>query len=733
MTTTIGKPLNRVEGRRKVTGAADYAADHRIDGLLHACGVMSSIARGRIRRLDTTTARAAPGVVDVLHHGNMPALHEPPDDMEHDIKAAENRPPFADETVSYTGQFVALVVAETYDQARWAAHLVEVDYEAGEPPALTLDDGVSQHGTKDPDEDDERGDPAGEFDRAAVRVDATYTTPVEVHNAMELHATTARWERGLLILHDSTQWVVGQRNTLAHVLGLDPAKVVVHAPFIGGGFGGKLFLWPHTVLAACAARSLGRPVKLVLGRRDEFTTAGNRPLTRQRLRLGADADGRLTSIRHDTLNHTSLVHHYVESCGEGTKKLYACKHVGVTQRLAPTHLGTPTPMRAPGAAGGSFALESAMDELAVALEMDPLDLRLVNLPERDQAKDLPWSSNHFEECLRLATQNFGWSGRDPRPGSMREGNEIIGWGLAAASWPSDFGSAHIKVELHADGTARVLCATQDIGTGTYTVLAQVVAEITGLAMEKIEVVIGDSSLPRGPISGGSMVTATVVPVAAEAARRALRQVLDLATATGGVLAGVDPRTLALDHGEIISRQNSQRTPIAEAFARAQLRVVTGEAERGPGEESERYSFQSFGAHCAEVRWQPDYGRLRVTRLVGAFDAGRIINRKTAENQILGSLVMGMGMALHEQLIHDPRDGRPVNANLADYLLPVHADMPAIGITLLDQADPHIGEFGAKGVGEVGITGVAAAIANAVYHATGRRIRDLPITIERLIT
>lgn len=686
----IGKPIPRIDGRAKVTGRANYAADNRVAGLAHACGVMSPLAAGTIMRLDTREAEKAPGVLAILHHGNVSKLHGFGEDWDKSQKLAEERPPFADQTIHYAGQFVALVVAETFEQARAATHLVRADYRPA-PPVLSLDEGIAAHGARPKDgEQCGRGHPARALASAEVTLDATYTTPVEMHHAMELHSTLARWDGERLLLDDTTQWVVGQAATLARVLGLAAENVVVRAPFVGSGFGSKLFLWPHAILAAVAARHVQRPVKLVLPRQFHFTTTGHRPFTRQRIQIGATLSGRLVALQHDTHSHTSRVTDFSETCGEPTPRLYACPHVAITHRLVPVNVGTPTPMRGPGACPGTFALESALDELALKLGLDPLQLRLDNLPPRDLHRDRPWSSCHFEECLRIATERFGWKRRSAQAGSMRAGREILGWGLASATWPAHREAATVRVELEASGRARAFCATQDIGTGTATVIAQVVAEVAGLPIEQVDVVIGDSTLPPGPISGGSLVTATIVPAVAEATRKA-----------------VDSR-------------GKGRAP------------AIGEAHAEPGEAANKFSFRSFGAHCVEIRWDPGISRLRVARVVSAFDIGQVINRHTALNQIEGAIVMGIGMALLEEAVYDRRTGRVVNDNLADYHMMVHADMPVIDVTLLDRPDPHIGGFGSKGLGEIGITGIAAAVANAVHHATGKRIRDLPISIEKLM-
>jgi xanthine dehydrogenase YagR molybdenum-binding subunit len=726
----IGQPRDRFEGRAKVTGRANYAADNRVARVAHAYGVFSPIASGEITGIDAAAAEAAPGVLKVLHHGNAPKLQHVEEDWDNDVKVAEERPPLSDRRISYAGQFVALVVAETFEQARWAAHLVRVEYRTT-PHVLTLEAGIAAHGAEpQPDEKSGRGDFRAALAAAPVTHDATYLTPVEVHNAMELHATLARWEGDQLTIDDSTQWVFGQAKSLARVLGIAADKVTVHAPYIGGGFGSKLFLWPHCTLAAIAARAVGRPVKLVLPRQFQFTTAGHRPVTRQRIRLGATAEGQLTALSHDSHSHTSFVTDYVESCGMSTASLYHCPNVSVTQALVRVNVGTPTSMRGPGTCPGSWALESALDELAVKLAIDPLDLRRKNVPARDEAKNKPWSSCHFDACLVRAAERFGWKQRKPQPGAMRDGREILGWGLAAATWPAHRDEATVRAELRDDGSARISCATQDIGTGTYTVIAQVVSELTGLPFEKIDVAIGNSVLPRGPISGGSMVTATVVPAVAEATRRAIQDLFNVALKSHSPLAGADPKSLALHGGMIVA--GDRRASIAEVLRAARFSSAAGEAGAAPSEDFKKHSGRAFGAHCVEVRWDPGISKLRVSRIVSVIDAGRIINLKTARNQVEGALVMGVGMALMEEAIYDSRTGRVVNDNLADYHMLVHADLPQLDVSFIDEPDPHIGEFGAKGLGEIGITGIAAAVANAVYHATGKRIRDLPITIEKLL-
>jgi xanthine dehydrogenase YagR molybdenum-binding subunit len=727
----IGLGLNRVEGRAKVTGRANYAADNHRPGLAHAFGVFSDRAPARVTEIDARLAEEQPGVLGVWHHGNFPPLYRSPNEFPSATKVGEVRVPFEDDRAHYAGQFVAVVVAETFEQARAAARLVRVRYADEGTPVVTIDAGLAAQGGRAVESDRQRGDPAAAWETSPVQLDATYHTGPEVHHPLETHASVATWTGDHLELHESTQWIIGQRNALAKILGIPSERVTVKAPYIGGGFGGKLFLWPHSVVASAISRFLGRPVKLVVERKNQATTVGHRPATRQRLRLGATAEGKLLSIRHENQSLTSMVENFTERCGEVTRSLYACENLGISHRAIPAHIGSPTAMRAPGAAPGLYALECAMDELAVALRLDPLELRLRNLPEVDPESKKPWSSNHFRECFAVAAERFGWARRNAEPGSMREGEELVGWGIAAATWGAPRGACSARVELRADGSARVSCATQDIGTGTYTVVAQVAAEVTSLPIERIEVSLGDSDLPPGPISGGSMVTSTVVPAVAEAARAALNALFRAATRAGGPLAGQDAKKLAARDGSVHAPEGGPAT-FAAVLAAGRLAAVDGEARTAPGTERSTYSFRCFGVHCAEVRWNPSLARLRVSRVTSVLDAGRIINAKTARNQITGAIMMGVGMALFEESIYDPRTSRVVNDNFADYHIPVHADAPQMDVVFLDHPDPHIGEFGARGIGELGITGLPAAVANAVYHATGKRLRDLPISVEKVL-
>jgi xanthine dehydrogenase YagR molybdenum-binding subunit len=733
-TNIIGAGPRRVDGRQKVGGAAMYAADHHPAGMVYAYGVFSSIASGRITRIDTAAAMKTPGVIDIFHHGHFTRLYRnpktqfSPQDVANGVKVDESRLPFEDDRVYYAGQFVALVVADTFEHAREAAYKVKVDY-AREKAIANLMQSLKENKAKETPKNYRHGDPDAAYAKAVHRIDAVYTTPVETHNPMEMHATTARWKDGTLHLYESTQGVVIHRNTLARIFGLSPDRVTVEAPFIGSGFGSKLWAWPHSIACCAAAREVGRPVQLVVPRGLMFTTTGHRPETQQHIKLATDGRGKLVSVQHDSINSTSFTDIYVENCGGMTQGGYSCPNMRVTHKTAQVNHGTPTSMRAPGAAPGLFALESALDEMAIAAGVDPLAFRRLNFAGSDESKQMPWSSNHLLDAYDQAAKAFGWDKRDPRVGSMRDGNEIIGYGVAACSWDAMRTPADARVSLRADGTAYVTCGVQDIGTGTYTVVAQAVASVTGLPLDRIIVKLGDSSFPPGPVSGGSWATASALPAVAQATREALDQLKSFATAENGSFAGVAPDALTVDAGML--KHGARALSFSDILQSQRVASAEGQAHAKPDEKQE-VSFRSFGVHFVEVRWDPGISHLRVARVVSAIDVGRAINSKTASNQVEGAIVMGIGMALFEATEYDERNAMPVNNNYAEYVVPVHADQPQVQVILLDYPDYKLNEFGARGIGEIGITGLAAAVANAVHHATGKRIRSLPITLDKLM-
>jgi xanthine dehydrogenase YagR molybdenum-binding subunit len=572
-----------------------------------------------------------------------------------------------------------------------------------------------------------------------VKVDQTYVTPVETHNPMEMHATVAVWDGSRFTLYESSQGVVNHLNVMSAVLGVPKENIQVISRFMGSGFGGKLFPWPHSALAATASRRLSRPVKLSVTRKQMFTSVGHRPLTQQRMRIGATPDGKLVSLQQDYRNHTSLGDNVSENCGEATPFIYSTPNLQVTSALVKRNVGAPTPMRGPGAVPGLFAVESAMDELAIALKMDPVELRVRNDTLTDESNNKPFSSRHYKECLQVGAEKFGWSKRTPEVGSMRKGDVILGWGVAGASWGAGRGPANAAVSIKSDGTVRVSSATQDIGTGTYTVMAQIVSDRTGIPVNKIDVVLGDSSLPVGPTSGGSTATASIVPAVAQGTDAAVKSLLTMAAQTSGSpFYQQDPGALRLTEGRIHAsgKPATSGVPFADVLKMAKANEAKGEGHTGgvgSDTKARDYSMHSFGAQFVEIEWDPGIARLRVTRVVSVMDTGRTINLKTAANQISGGVVMGVGMALLEHTVYDQRNGHPINDSFADYMVATNADSPAIEVHFLNIPDPMIGEYGARGVGEIGLAGIAPAITAAVYHATGVRVRKLPVRIEDLLT
>ncbi len=748
----IGAAVPRIDGPLKTTGTARYSLDHDFPNLAHAVAVQSTIGKGRIRKLDVSAAERMPGVLLVLHHGNLENVYRTFQRAQ-DGSMAETRPPFEDDTIYYWGQYIAAVVAETLEQANAAAGAIRVEYDV-EAPDLRPDLSEGFTGTRE--SSWKRGNPDQALSAAPVAIDETYVTPVETHNPMEMHGTVAVWDGDNVTLYDSSQGVVGHRTVMSEVLGVPRENVRTISRFIGSGFGGKLSPWPQATLAAAAARQLKRPVKLSVDRRMMFCNVGHRPHTQQRIQLGATHDGKLTAIRHDFFSETSLLDNFVEHCGEQTPFLYSCPNLEVTTAMARRGVGTPAPMRGPGAVPGLFALESAMDELAIKLNMDPLELRLKNDAERDEGTNKPFSSRHLKECFTTGAEKIGWKHRTPQPGSMRREGKIIGLGLGGASWGAARIPATASVELCANGRICVRCATQDIGTGTYTIFAQVIHAKTGVPLDRIDVFLGDTTLPDGPTSGGSMVTSAILPAATSAVDSAVMRLLNVATLTpGSPFYGMKTEALHVANGRVHARQEiagvkgvalhsddvpaahppADGVPFAELINLARISSITATGHTTPSWEDPKaqpYSMHSFGAHFAEVEWEPEIARLRVSRIVSVFDCGRIINQKAGANQILGAAVMGLGMTLLEEKRYEQRTGQPINGSFADYQVATCADHPDLDVTFLDYPDLLVNEYGARGIGEIGMAGVAPAITSAVYNATGVRVRQLPVRIEDLL-
>jgi xanthine dehydrogenase YagR molybdenum-binding subunit len=730
----IGAPVPRIDGPLKVSGNAMYTSDFHFPGMVYAVPVCSTIAKGRITRLDPSDAEKMVGVVAILHRENVGKLYRSAPDQTFSAYLDERRPAFEDDIISYGGQYVALAVAETFEQAQAAAAAVKVIYSEEKPE---ISDHLEPEGEMKT--GSTRGDPGAASAIAPVKIDETYVTPVETHNPIELHASVSIWDGSKFTLYETTQAVVNHRAVLAQMLGVPKENVQIISRFLGSGFGGKLFPWPHSALAAAASRKLNRPVKLVVSRAMMFSNVGHRPQTQQRVRLAATPDGKLVSLQHDYINHTSILDDYEENCAEATPYLYSVPSLTVSSGLARRNVGTPTSMRGPGAVPGLFATESAMNELATKLNIDPVELRLLNEPQKDESNGLPFSSRHLQECLKTGAERFGWSKRKPDIGSMQEGDLILGWGMAACSWIAERFPCEANVELRSDGIVRVACATQDIGTGTYTILAQIAGAKTGVPLDRISVVLGDTSLPPGPLSGGSMATASVIPAVTAACDQAIATLLFTATqAANSPFAGKTVKDLAMTDGRVHEKSSAPESGLAyeTLLTKANVGAASGSG-RSEGtflnpEASRKYSTHSFGAHFVEVTWDPGIARLRVRRVVTVIDGGRIINQRSARNQIEGSIMMGIGMSLFEETRYDPQNGRLINNNLADYCMTVNADAPAVDVTFLDYPDFVLNEYGARGVGEIGLAGISAAVTAAVFHASGVRVRRLPVTIEDLL-
>jgi len=745
-TSVIGKPQPRIDGPFKVSGTAMYASDFHFPDLLYAVPIEATIANGKIQKLDAAAAERMPGVRAIFHRANIGKIFRSVMGKGMEGICIERRPPFEDDVIRYYGQYVALAVADTFELAKAAADAVRVTYSKEKPnvsPDLKAEDDPQVVPTTYGPEhrlQSERGNPDAAFASAPVKLDQTYVTPSETHNPIELQGTTAIWDGQMLTLYEESQAIFNMRGVLAQMFGLPKESVRVITKFVGSGFGSKLWPWTHCPLAAAAARKLGKPVKLVLSRRMMFQTAGHRARTQQRMRLGATPAGKLVSLMQDYVYERSMLDDYHENCGEATAFHYSVPNLRVKFGRARRNIGSPSDMRGPGAVPGLYATESAMNELADQLKIDPVQFRVLNEPKIDESLGVPFSSRHLLECLQLGAEKFDWSKRTPEVGSMKRDGLTLGWGMATAAWVAARFAAEANIQLRDDGTTRIACGTQDIGTGTYTILAQLAAEKAGVTLDKVEVALGDTSLPEGPVSGGSMATASVIPAVLAAADDAIKSLLTVATTTPG--SPFEKRKndeLAFESGRVFVKANGPASgvPFADLLRRADLRFVTGSGKSNAtfGEEKKekpKFSTHSYGCHFVEVTWQAEIARLRVNRVVSVMDAGRIINPLTGRNQIEGAVVMGIGMALFEHTAYDPQNGAPINSNVADYIMAVNADVPKLEVHFLDYPDKEINPLGARGIGEIGLAGIAAAITAATHHATGVRIRELPITIDKLI-
>ena len=725
---------SRVDGRLKVTGQARYAAEHRVPGCTYGVLATSAIARGRIKTIDTRAAAQAPGVLAVLTHLNAPRVpgYASPSANHNPRVEGQEIKVFYDDQIHFSNQPVALAIAETLEQAQHAAALVRVEYEAAAPQTelgARLADGQAPQ--QEPDY--QRGQP-GAYATAPVHVFAEYRTPVQVHNPLETHATVALWEGPRLTVYSKTQAPKLAQKDLMRMFELTEDQVRVHSPFVGGAFGGSSRIWPPEVAAILGAWHVGRPVQVMLGREQEFNLVGYRPPSVQQVGLGALPDGTLVGTTHVGHGSSSRHERFAERMVHPTKAAYACPNLDVRYRVVPLDLSTPCWTRGPGETSGSFALESAMDELAVALQMDPLALRLKNFAAADPERNLPWSSNRLRACYAQGAERFGWAQRPAAPRATRRGDYLVGWGMAMGIYHAQRMAASARAELRADGTLLVQSATADVGPGTATALTQVAAAALGLAPAQVRVELGDAALPPAPGQFGSQTTASVGSAVHEVCAALQQQLRALAVQPGQSLFGpATAEELIAEDGTLrLARDPARRVPFAEVLRQHGLPALELTREAKPGPEAKQYSSKSFCASFVEVQVHAHTGEVRVTRVVSALDVGRVISPKTARSQVLGSVVWGIGLALLEDAVLDHRYGRFVNHNLAEYHVPTNADVPAIDVLLLDEPDETLTPIGAKGMGEIGLIGFAAAVANAVFHATGTRVRELPITPDKLV-
>jgi len=736
----LGTPLDRVDGEAKVRGAARFTAEFPFHNLAHAVLVHSTIAKGKVSRLDTAAAECAPGVVKVITHRNMPRLKAPPLVDINDLKkgmAASDLPILQDASVHWDGQPVAIVVAETLEQAEHAASLVKVEYKAAAPSVSF--EGLKPQAVAPA---DVMGEPAvleiGDFAKALaeadVRVDHVYLTPGYNHNAIEPHATIALWEEGgELVVLESSQSVNTAAHTLAYIFDLDWDKVRVLAPFVGGGFGGKGGLWNHTPLCAAAAQVVKRPVKLVLSREGVYRVIGGRTPAEQRIALGAKRDGHLTAVLHTAVTGTTTHGRYAEQCTFPVRHLWTAPNLYVEQKIVNLDKVTNTWMRAPGESIGTFALESALDELAYALALDPIELRRRNEPDKDPTTGTPYSSRQLTEAYRRGAEKFGWRSRNPEPRSRREGNWLIGQGVATAYYPYFRFPVAVRMCLFADGKVLVQAPAAEMGMGTATIQIQHAADRLGVPLPHVTFEYGDSKLPDSPLmAGGSNQSASMLSAVRTAAEELHKEVLKLAQkSSGSPLAGAKYDGIEARRAGLYRKDAGAGESYSDILRRAGRDVVEVETTSGPPLEMMKYSMASYAAQFCEARVHEHTGETRISRWLCPLDCGRVLNPKTAASQIRGGITMGIGMALSEETLFDERRGRIMNPSLSEYHVPVNLDVPDIEVLFMDIPDEQA-PFGARGIGEIGITGVAAAIANAVFHATGKRIRDLPITLDKLL-
>jgi xanthine dehydrogenase YagR molybdenum-binding subunit len=732
-------PIDRVDGKAKVTGTAAYAADQKVQKLVYGFLVGSTVAKGRIKSIDTKTAERAPGVLAVITHLNAPKVpgYQTGKDPSKPPTGGQPLRIFYNNEIFYYDQPIALVIADTYERVLHAAKLVKAAYDKGSHQTdLEANLGKAKIPTGPRFEDYKRGE-ADAYKNAAVKIEQQYYHPVEVHNPMELGSIIAYWENtNKITVYTKTQGVESTRRSIRDAFQLPLENITVHGEHIGGAFGMGLRTWPYEIAAVMGAQKVGRPLKLVLHREQMFTNVGHRPATLQKIGLGATPDGKLIGLTHEATAETSAYEEFTEATVNISRFLYACPNVTTRYRLVPLNFCTPIWMRGPGEATGCFALESAMDELAFALNLDPIEFRLRNHADTDPERNLPWSSKYLKDCYQMGAERIGWKDRQLQPRALQDGEWLIGYGMGTGSFGAFRGTASVKARLQPDGKLLLQCSVNDMGPGTATMMAAIASDVMGLATNKIKVQMGSTGLPPGPTQGGSTVTSTVGSAVHEACSALKEQIAALASKEGSVFHTANVHEVKVDDlnfsegGISLKKDASVKVSYNDLFK--QNGLPTLEITRESKGQQQPYSMYSYSVHFVKLRVHPATGRIKIDHVVSCADAGTIVSPKTAESQMIGGAVGGIGMALMEDLVIDHRFGRPINNNLADYHVPVNADIPNVDVLFVNKKDPYTNPMGSKGLGEIALIGVAPAIANAVFNATGKRIRSLPITPDKLI-
>lgn len=729
-----GQPMSRVDGKLKVTGAAKYAAEYTLPNLAYGVLASGSIARGRIKSMDTSAAEKAPGVIAVITHLNAPKPPSYREGKESSDPRTEGRElrVFYNDYIFYNGQPVALAVADTFERARYAASLIKVQY-VKEPHQTDMRANLSNIIVPKEEPHYARGS-KNTFESSDFRLEQEYQTQLQVHNPMEPHSAIAVWEGDdKITVYNKTQTAPGAQEDIAKAWKLQKENVHIISKFVGGAFGCASRIWPQEMAATIGAKKIGRPLKVVFNRDQLFNNVGYRPQAIQQIKLGADKEGKLTAIHHKAYGNTSTYEQFTANMTSLTQALYACDNVEAEYRLVPLDVSTPCWTRAPGEAPGSFALESALDELSYKLNIDPLALRKKNYAAQDPGSKQPWSTKFLAECYEQGAQQFGWEKRNPEPRSMRNGDWLIGYGMASGIYGAWRAPSSARAVLKNDGSLLVQSATADVGVGTATIMSQIAADATGIPMEKITFELGDSRLPPAVGQFGSTTTASVGSAVHEVCVAVKQKMIEYWKKSNPSLQNIPVDEFVFEEGKIKTKDGAFTNAYADVLQQQNLPSIEATVESKGSGESDKYSSYSYNATFVEVGVHALTNQLKVNRVVSVIDAGKIMNAKTARSQIYGSVTWGIGMALMEESIIDHRYGRWMIKDLADYHVPVHADIPQIEVSFIDKSDDILTPIGAKGLGEVGIVGVAAAIANAVYHATGKRVRDLPITPDKLLT